>query len=379
MIAMQYRDVNPVEKLAGNFLLAKILLFICFLCYHSEVRKKGLISSKAEKERKAVRISVFDFDENQYTEKEVLLNECEVYKNKPTVTWINLDGSYNREAVKHICECFKISPLVYEQIIDNSQKPKIEDYGEYLFIILKMFLYNKETLNIVSEQVNLILGNGYIITFQERGLEEDVFDPVRKRIRTAGTKIRKSQSDYLSYRLIDAVVDYYFAILEIMGENIEQIEQSAITAPDRSTLVQMQKIRKDMIFLRKSIWPVREIMNSLQRGESKLISAEVQKHMRNLYEHTVQVMDTIETLRDTMSSLLDIYLSSISNKLNEVMKILTMISTIFMPLTFLVGVYGMNFRHMPELNWKYGYFIVWAITFIIVATMLYFFKRKKWF
>ena len=359
--------------------MAKSLLIICFICYHAEVKKKGLISSKAEKERRSVKISVFDFDENQYTEKEVPLNACEVYKNKPTVTWINLDGIYNQEAVKHICDCYKINPLVYEQIIDNNQRPKIEDYGDYLFIILKMFLYNKETLKIVPEQVSLIIGNGYIITFQERSLEEDVFEPVRRRIRTAGTKIRKSQSDYLSYRLIDAVVDYYFAILEIMGEQVEQVEQSTIADPDKSTLVQMQKIRKDMIFLRKSIWPVREIMNSLQRGESKLISPEVQKYMRNLYEHTVQVMDTIETLRDTMSSLLDIYLSSISNKLNEVMKILTVISTIFMPLTFLVGVYGMNFHHMPELGWKYGYLMVWLASFIIVFVMLYFFKRKKWF
>ena len=343
------------------------------------MRKKGLISSKAEKEQKKVRITAFDFNEAQFTEKEIGLNECVAYKTKPTVTWINIDGIYNQEAIKQICECYQINPLVYEQIIDNNQKPKIEDYGEYLFIIMKMFLYNKETLKIVSEQVCLVIGNGYVLTFQERGLEEDVFDPVRKRIRTAGTKIRQSRSDYLSYRLIDAVVDYYFAILEIMGENIELVEQATITAPDRSTLVQMQKIRKDMIFLRKSIWPVREIMNSLQRGESKLISVDVQKYMRNLYEHTVQVMDTIETLRDTMSSLLDIYLSSISNKLNEVMKILTVISTIFMPLTFLVGVYGMNFRHMPELTWKYGYLLVWLGAFAIALTMLLFFKRKKWF
>jgi magnesium transporter len=341
--------------------------------------KKGLISSKAELERKAARISIFDFDESQYTEKEIPYHECQAYKNKPTVTWINVDGIHNTKVIKDICDCFKLNPLVYEQLIDNTQKPKIEDYGDHLLIVLKMFLYNKETAAIISEQVSLVIGANYILTFQERDIQEDVFDPVRKRIRTSGTKIRQSKADYLAYRLIDAIIDYYFAILEIMGERIEKIEQETIAAPGKTTLVQMQKIRKDMLYLRKSIWPVREIMNSLQRGESKLISEGTQKHMRNLYEHTAQIIDTIETLRDTMSSLLDIYLSSISNKLNEIMKVLTMISTIFIPLTFVVGVYGMNFKYMPELNWEYGYLSVWVVTLAIVCVMLYYFKRKKWF
>ena len=213
------------------------------------MRKKGLVSSKAGKERKPTVISIFDFDENQYTEKEIPLNECEVYKNKPTVTWINVDGIHNKEAVKNICDCYGINSLVYEQIIDNAQKPKIEDYGNYLFIILKMFLYDKETLSIIPEQVSLILGNNYVITFQERSFEEDVFDPVRKRIRTPGTKIRKSKSDYLTYRLIDAIIDYYFAIMEITGEQIEKVEQETISAPGKATLLHMQKIRKDMIYL----------------------------------------------------------------------------------------------------------------------------------
>lgn len=338
-----------------------------------------LISSKVEKEKKDVRMSVFDFNESHFIEREISLNECEIFKNKPTVTWINVDGIHNHKAVKDICDCYALNPLVYEQIIDPTQKPKIEDYGDYLFIVLKMFLYNKETFNVISEQVSMIIGKNYVITFQERDIEEDVFDPVRKRIRTAGTKIRNSKTDYLSYRLIDAIIDYYFAIMEIMGEQIEKVEQETIAAPSNLTLVQMQKVRKEMLYLRKSIWPAREIMNSLQRGESKLISEETQKHMLNLYEHTVQIIDTIETLRDTMSSLLDIYLSSVSNRLNEVVKVLTMISTIFMPLTFIVGIYGMNFKFMPELNWEYGYLMVWGITFAVVGTMLFYFKRKKWF
>lgn len=341
--------------------------------------RKALINSKAEKERKKTKITAFDFDPVQFSEKEVPLSDCVAYKHKPTITWINIDGIYDQQAIKKICGCFGLSDLVFEQIIDNTQKPKIEDYGDYLFIVLKMFLFNKETLTIVHEQVSLVIGDNYVITFQERDLEEDVFDPVRKRIRTAGTKIRQSGADYLAYRLIDATVDYYFAIMEIMGERVDKIEQETLSTPDKRTLIEIQKVRKEMFFLRKSIWPVREIMNSLQRGESKLISDEAEKHMRNLYDHTVQVIDTIETLRDTMSSLLDIYLSSISNKLNEIMKVLTMISTIFIPLTFITGVYGMNFRFMPELNWRFGYLMVWGVTLAIIGSMLYYFKRKKWF
>lgn len=343
------------------------------------MRKKGLISSAVEKERKTIRVTVFDYDEDQYIEKEIPFNQCHIYKSKPTVTWINIDGIHDVEAVKNVCDCYKINSLICEQITDNTQRPKIEDYGDNLLIILKMFLYNKETLNIISEQVSLIIGSNYIITFQERDIAEDVFDPVRKRIRTSGTRIRNSKSDYLAYRLIDAIIDYYFAIMETMGEQIEKVEQDTVTAPDSKTLVQMQKIRKDMIHLRKSIWPVREIMNSLQRGESKFISEDTQKHMRTLYEHTVQIIDTIETLRDTMSSLLDIYLSSISNKLNEIMKVLTMISTIFIPLTFFTGIYGMNFKYFPELNWHYGYAMVWMVSLFTVVFMLIFFKKKKWF
>lgn len=341
------------------------------------MRKRVEINS-ADKPKK-VRVTAFDYNEKQCVEKEIPLNTCVAYKNKPTITWINIDSIQNHEAIKDICDCYGLDPVVYKQIIDPAQRPKIEDYGDYLFIVMKMFLYNKDTLKIIAEQVSFVVGRGYVLTFQERALTEDVFDPVRKRLRTAGTRIRQSKADYLAYRLIDAVVDYYFSILEVTGDQIEEIERETITNPNKTILIQMQRKRKEMILLRKSIWPVREIMNSLQRGESKLISKETQKNLRNLYDHSIQIMDTVETQRDTMSSLLDIYLSSLSNKLNEVMKILTMISTIFMPLTFIAGIYGMNFRHMPELNWRYGYLMVWGVTAAIVITMLIYFKKKKWF
>lgn len=335
-------------------------------------------SNNLEKENHQVKVTVFDYDDNNYAEKEIPLNECVAYKIKPTVTWINIDGIHNKEAVKNICDCFGINNIVYEQIVDNRQKPRIEDHDDYIFIILKMYFYNRKSSSIVSEQVSVILGANYVLTFQEMSYPGDVFDPVRKRIRTAGTKIRKSKADYLLYRLLDAIIDYYFVVLEELGEHIENIEQETITAPGKSTLVRMQRFRKEMLYLRKSVWPVREIMNSLQRGESNLISDEIEKNMRELYEHTIQIIDTFETLRDTMSSLLDIYLSSISNRLNEVMKMLTMISTIFMPLTFIAGIYGMNFKYMPELDWKYGYLMVWGSILLIVSAMFVYFKKKKW-
>lgn len=342
-------------------------------------QKKALVSSRAEKEKKPVRVTAFDYDAAHFEEKDIPIGACAAYKHQPTVTWINIDGVHDHEAVKNVCDCYGLDEQTYERIIDTTQRPRIEDHGEYLLIILRMFLYNRETQRLVAEQVGLIVGPGYVLTFQQRDLEEDVFDPVRKRIRTAGTKIRASGSDYLAYRLIDAVVDYYFSIIEIMGEEVDRIEQEAIADPERATLDRMQKIRRDVNYLRKSAWPVREIMNSLQRGESNLVSPPVRGDMRELYEHTAQILDTIETLRDTMSSLLDIYLSSISNRLNEIMKVLTMISTIFIPLTFLVGLYGMNFRYMPEFGWRYGYPLVWGIIVVIVIGMVVYFKKKKWF
>jgi magnesium transporter len=342
------------------------------------MKKHALITSAAEKEQKKVKISIFDYDESNFTEHEISLNECLAFKDKPTVTWINIDGTHDQAAINHICECYGLNKFIQEQVADNSLRPKIEDHGDHLFVIMKMFLYNKETSTIVPEQVSMVIGKHYVITFQERNLEEDVFDPIRKRIRSAGTKIRQSNTDYLVYRLMDSVIDYYFAIMEIMGERVEEIELETVTKPDKKTLLHMQQIRKDMLYLRRYIWPMREILNSMQRGETKLISVDVQRSLRTLYEHLAQVIDTIEILRETMSSLLDIYLSSISNKLNEVMKVLTVISTIFMPLTFLVGVYGMNFRHMPELEWRYGYLMVWGVIALIVIGMLIYFRKKKW-
>ncbi|MFA6431589.1 MAG: magnesium/cobalt transporter CorA [Candidatus Margulisiibacteriota bacterium] len=340
--------------------------------------KKSVITTTAERQKKKVSITIFDYDQKSFTEREISTNECVIYKEKPSITWINVDGIYDPKVIAKVGECYGLNKVVQEQIVDPLQRPKIEDLGDQIFIILKMFLFNKDTSKIVSEQVSMVIGKTWVITFQEQGQTEDVFDPIRKRIRTEGTKIRRSGADYLAYRLIDAIVDYYFLIVEIIGDEIEKNEDDTMKNPGRKTLLLIQKSRKDTLYLRKSIWPVREILNSLQRGESRLMGSETRGLLRDVYDHSVQIIDAIETTRDTLSYLLDIYLSSISNKLNEVMKVLTVISTIFMPLTFLVGVYGMNFKHVPEFEWKYGYFMVWGISVSIAGLMLYFFRKRKW-
>ncbi|MBI5640616.1 MAG: magnesium/cobalt transporter CorA, partial [Nitrospirae bacterium] len=255
--------------------------------------------------------------------------------------------------------------------------PKMEDYSDYLYIVLKMLYYDDKVKRIITEQISLICGPNFVISFQE-GLEGDVFSAVRDRIRNNKGRIRKMGADYLVYSLLDAVVDNYFMILEKLGEDIEDLEEKLITKPTSETLHEIHYLKREMIFLRKAVWPLREVISGLERGESALIHESTRVYLRDVYDHTIQVIDTIETFRDMVSGMLDIYLSSISNRLNAVMKVLTIIATIFMPLTFIAGVYGMNFRHMPELDWQYGYPLIWLVMITIGISMLIFFRKKDW-
>jgi magnesium transporter len=253
----------------------------------------------------------------------------------------------------------------------------MEDFGDYLFIVLKMIDYSENNGGPEIEQVSLILGRTFVISFQE-GKEGDVFDPVRERIRTGQGRIRKMGPDYLAYSLIDSIVDNYYSVLERLGEEIELIEDQLVTDPTPAPLRVIHRLKRDMIFLRKSVWPLREVIGGLERGESSLITDSTVIYLRDIYDHTIQVIDTIETFRDMLSGMLDIYLSSSSNRLNSVMKVLTVIATIFMPLSFIVGLYGMNFKFMPELEWRWGYPVVLIVMAVIAAWMLILFKRKKW-
>lgn len=337
----------------------------------------GTLIHVGEKISEKVKIKVIDYSEINFEEKELEgLEACFSFKDKPTMTWLNIEGIHEVGILERLGECYGFHSLTLEDILNTEQRPKMEDHGDYIYVVLKMLHSNKDN-SIVTEQISLLLGKNFVISFQE-GMKRDVFDPVRERIRSGKGRIRKMGSDYLAYALLDAIVDHYFIVLEKMGEKIEYLEDELVTDPARSTLQSIHNLKREMIFLRRSVWPLREVISGLERGESPLINDTTRIFLRDIYDHTIQVIDTVETFRDMLSGMLDIYLSSISNRMNEVMKVLTIIATIFIPLTFIVGVYGMNFKYMPELEWRWGYPLAWLIMGGIVVLMLFYFRKKKW-
>ena len=349
--------------------------------YKKTSRKTGLSPGSliyiGKEKREKVKISLINYDKEQILEKKLRsIEEAFAYEDTLPVTWINIDGIHQIDIIEKIGKHFKIHPLVLEDIVHTGQRPKTEDYEDYIFIVLKMISFDDQKNHILSEQVSLILGRHYIISFQEQ--EGDVFQYVRERIRKTRGRIRDSYCDYLIYALIDAVVDHYFIILEKMGEKIEFLEEELLENPKPHTLENIHHLKREMILFRKQVWPLREVLNSLLKDETELIHEATKLFLRDVYDHTVQVMDTIESFRDVLSGLLDLYLSTISNRMNEVMKVLTIIATIFIPLTFIAGIYGMNFKFMPELEWKYSYPILWVILIIIFLFMFIRFKKKKW-
>ena len=321
-------------------------------------------------------ITIIDYDANKYQEKTVTsLEECLPFKATDTVTWINIDGLSDIPLLDRIGRSYDIHPLILESILNTDQRPKIEDLGTYIYVNIKMLQYLETAHKVKIEQVSLIVGRNYIISFQED--VGDVFDPVRERIRKDG-RIRKYGTDYLAYALIDAVVDNYFTVMESLGEQVELLEEALVSNPGQEMLMNVHTLKKDMIYLRKSVWPLREVISGLERSDNDLIRDATRIYLRDVYDHTIQVIDTIETFRDMVSGMLDIYLSGMSMRLNEVMKVLTLIATIFIPLTFIVGIYGMNFKYMPELDYPYGYYGVWVVIIAVTVTMLLYFHKKKW-
>ncbi len=345
------------------------------------VRKGGLppgtLVFDGERKVERTRITVFDYDESNVQEKEAqTVEECFPFKDEPTVTWVNIDGVHDVETVEKIGNHFGIHPLVQEDIVHTGQRPKLEDFEDYLYIVIKMLFYDDVREEMSAEQVSLVVGRNYVISFQER--EGDVFEPVRERLRGRKGRIVKNGADYLAYSLLDMIVDSYFSILEKMGDRIESLEEELTTDPNPKTLGIIQRMKREMIFLRKSIWPLREVISSLERDESPIIEESTQIFLRDVYDHTIRVIETVEALRDMLSGMLDIYLSSVSNRMNEVMKVLTIIATIFIPLTFIAGIYGMNFEHMPELKFPWAYPVVWGVMVVIGILMLVYFRRKRW-
>jgi magnesium transporter len=338
----------------------------------------GTLVHIGEKKSEETRITLIDYDEENLQERGlVTIEEAFPLKDLPSVTWINIDGLHDVEIIEQTGVHFNIHPLVLEDILNTGQRPKAEEFEDAIFVVLKMLDYDKKDQKILSEQFSLFLGTNYLITFQE--VQGDVFNTVRERIRRPKTRIRKFGSDYLAYALVDAIVDHYFIILEAFGDKIEDLETELLENPVHDTLETIHSLKREMIYMRKHIWPIREIVNALVKSESSLIREQTHVYLRDVYDHTIQVIDTIESYRDILGGMLDIYLSTLSNRMNEVMKVLTIIATIFIPITFIAGIYGMNFKFMPELEWRWGYFIVWGVIVLIVGLMVGYFKKKQWF
>jgi magnesium transporter len=336
----------------------------------------GTLHVEGEPRTGPVKITLIDYDAVKYEEKQVTaITECLPYRDTSSVTWINVDGLTNTEVIQDLGQCFSIHPLILEDLQNTEQRPKMEDLGNYLYLTIKMMTIGEGSKAIKTEHISMILGSNYLISFQED--VGDVFDPVRERIRREG-RIRKFGPDYLVYALIDDIVDNYFLVMEQLEERVEGLEEEMVANASQQSLSKLNTLKKDMIHLRKAVWPLREMISALDREDSSLIREETRIYFRDVYDHVIQVIDTLETFRDMVSGMIDIYLSSLSYKMNEIMKVLTLIATIFIPLTFVAGVYGMNFDYMPELRHPYGYFIVWGVMIGVVIVMLVYFRKRQW-
>jgi magnesium transporter len=307
---------------------------------------------------------------------EIAVEDCTPEANSEQVVWYTVDGVHDVELLQRLGNCFGIHPLVLEDIANTSQRPKLEEFDDCIFVALKMIGYELSHDKLRTEHVSIIFGKGYVLAFLED--PGDVFEPVRQRVRTGKGRIRKLGADYLAYALVDAIVDNYFEVLEKLSEGIEELEEEVVDAPTSSTLRTIHVTKRQLILLRRAVWPLREAVNALVRDELELVTGDTRIFLRDLYDHTIHVIDTVETLREMVAGMMEVYLSSVSNKLNQVMKVLTVISSIFIPLTFIVGVYGMNFDYMPELRLRWGYWAVWGVMLAVAGGLLALFRRKEW-
>ncbi len=325
-----------------------------------------------------VSITVMDFDTDHLEERTLAsIADCLPYRDKTTLTWINICGLRDPEDLAVLGKHFGIKPLTLEDIADTRQRPKMVDEGKYFFVIARMLdAPDRLPVKVSAEQLSLVVGPGFLISFQER--PGDILDPLRDRIRKGTSRTRALGSDYLLYALLDTLVDRYFQILEMAGEKVELLEDELLAQPTTKHLNLIHRYRRSMIILRRAVWPLREVLNQLERGENDLIAPGTIPFLHNLYGHIIQGTEEVETYRDMLSGLQDLYLSGISNRMNEVMKVLTVAATIFVPLTFLTGVYGMNFRHIPELDWKWSYHLFWGVSVVLTVGMIIFFRRKKY-
>lgn len=325
-----------------------------------------------------VKITLIQYNEQEVFEKSYdNIGDCLEHTHAGMVRWINVDGVHDTSIVEKVGKRFKIHPLTLEDIVNTNQRAKFEDYDHYVVCMMKMLLDNDDG-TITAEQLTIVLlDDGTVVSFQEAD-GGDVFDIIRMRIRQGKGRIRRSAADYLAYALVDTVVDSYFGLLERIGDSVETIEDRLMHNPQREDLSALHQLKRDMLFVRKAVWPVREMVSNIDRSRTKLFSDETGIYLRDVYDHSIRVIDTVETYRDLLSGMMDLYLSSVSNKMNEVMKTLTIITTIFVPLTFVAGVYGMNFDNMPELHSRNGYYIIMGLMGVLAIFLVGYFRRKRW-
>ncbi|MBP0904105.1 magnesium/cobalt transporter CorA [Mariniflexile gromovii] len=346
--------------------------------HHKKLGKApGSMIYTGNKSTKNLFVEVFDYNTEKCIEKELsTIEEAFDFKHTDSVTWININGLNHVEEIEKLGIHYDLHPLVLEDLVSISQRPKIDEYDDYLFVVVKM-LYPDKDETIISEQISFILGKGYVLSFQES--EGDVFDAVRERIRQGKGRARTMQADYLLYILMDAIVDHYFTIIETLGDKIEDYEDRIFSGHvDKNINKDIQDLKREILKIRRAIFPLREVINRIEKHESTLILKKTKTFYRDIYDHLIQVSENIDIYREMIWSLMDMYMTTISNKMNEVMKVLTIMASIFIPLTFIAGIYGMNFDYIPELHYKYSYFILWGVMIAMFLGMLYYFKRKKW-
>lgn len=348
--------------------------------YHPPGTPPGeLIEDEARKQSMPLRLTVIDYDENNWIEKQdASIEECLPHLATPEVTWIHAQGYAGPHALRHLGEAFGLHPLALEDVLNTGQRPKVDSFGAQLFAILSFPVWQGDT--IITEQLSVFLGKDYLVSFYSG--TNDPFESIRERLRTNRGPGRTRDTDYLFYTLIDVVIDEGFPVLERVGEWIEHLEENLMNRPEKTILNEIHQLRRELLYLRRMLWPQREMLNALLRDEHPVIAKGTKIYLRDCYDHTIQVMDLVENYRDMAASMTDIYLSSVSNRLNETMRVLALITTLFIPPTFIVGVFGMNFSHptspwaMPELSWYYGYPMVWGIIITTVIGMMIFFRRK---
>ncbi|MBU1022762.1 magnesium/cobalt transporter CorA [bacterium] len=338
----------------------------------------GTLVHVGEEPLRPVTITLIEYDKDNYRQKEIKsIDECFPISDTSMKKWINVTGVHNLEIIESIGKHLNLHPLILEDIVNTEQRPRIEDFEDYLYVTLKMLTYDEKDEEIDLEKLSIILGKNYVITFEEKAA--NVLDIIVNRLKSGNTKARIRKSDYLAYSLLDVVVDNYFALLDKLNQLIEHLEDDLVENPTSEVLMDIYELKRELLFLRKSVLPLREIIGSLCRVKTSLIEESTLFYLEDVYDHVRQIMDTVDIYKETISSMMDTYLSSISIKLNDVMKLLTIFASIFIPLTFITGVYGMNFSHMPELDWNFGYYITWIFMLLISVGMLVYFRKKKWF